>query len=207
MPSTATLPLPASESRIPEILALVRKAFIEKGFDGASMQDLARSAGMSVGNFYRYFPSKDAIIEALVAWDMEEIDQDFARIAQSPDPMATLRHVLAERIADGGCEEDSALWAEICAAAKRKPRIAEVSARMEGAIVAKMVGLFQLVSQNTDPARTRIFTTEAQMIVLLVKACAMHVATEKDADDVLKQRVQRTIDDILNALSKDLEKC
>ena len=47
---------PPADQRSVEILALVRQAFVEKGFDGASMQDLARSAGMSVGNFYRYFP-------------------------------------------------------------------------------------------------------------------------------------------------------
>ena len=53
-----------ADIRSTEILASVRQTFVEKGFDGASMQDLARAAGMSVGNFYRYFPSKAAIIQA-----------------------------------------------------------------------------------------------------------------------------------------------
>ena len=44
---------PGTEQRIAEIIVSVRTAFAEKGFDGASMQDLARAAGMSVGNFYR----------------------------------------------------------------------------------------------------------------------------------------------------------
>ena len=48
-----------------EILDNIRHTFAEKGFDGASMQDLARAAGMSVGNFYRYFPSKAAMVEAI----------------------------------------------------------------------------------------------------------------------------------------------
>ena len=65
MQNAAAHPVPAHDSRIAEILALVRKAFVEKGFDGASMQDLARSVGMSVGNFYRYFPSKAAIVQSL----------------------------------------------------------------------------------------------------------------------------------------------
>ncbi len=38
------------------ILAQARAAFVEKGFDGASMQDLARAAGMSAGNFYSLLP-------------------------------------------------------------------------------------------------------------------------------------------------------
>lgn len=196
-------PSPALDSRIAEILGLVRKAFVEKGFDGASMQDLARSAGMSVGNFYRYFPSKDAIVEALVAWDMDEIDQEFARILQAPDPMAVLRYVLAEHVMDSSCEDEGALWTEICAAAKRKPRIAEVSARMERAIVDRLVKVFQLATQSTDTVRQQVFVTEARMLVLLVKASKMQGGSDADGDTELKHRVLRSIDDILNSVSKD----
>ena len=66
-------------------------AFAEKGFDGASMQDLARAAGMSVGNFYRYFASKAAIVQALIALDLEEMARDFLPIFASDDPIATMR--------------------------------------------------------------------------------------------------------------------
>ena len=52
-----TAPIAPADLRSAMILASVRRAFTEKGFDGASMQDLAREAGMSVGHFYRYFPS------------------------------------------------------------------------------------------------------------------------------------------------------
>ncbi len=203
MQISVTRTLTAPETRIAEILGLVRKAFIEKGFDGASMQDLARSAGMSVGNFYRYFPSKDAIVEALVAWDMDEIDQEFGRILQAPDPMGVLRQVLVEHVMDNSCDDDGALWTEICAAAKRKPVIAEVSARMERAIADRLVSVFQLASQNTDPARTHVFVTEARMVVLLVKASKMQSLDLTDADTELKLRVLRTIDDILNSLFED----
>jgi len=64
------------------ILSSVRQAFLDKGFDGASMQDLARAAGMSVGNFYRYFSSKSAIIHSLIEHDAELVQRDFA--ASSP---------------------------------------------------------------------------------------------------------------------------
>lgn len=199
----ALAPSPA-ETRGTEILALVRRAFVEKGFDGASMQDLARTAGMSVGNFYRYFPSKDAIIEALVALDMDEVDFEFATIAGSPDPLAALRQVLATRIQFGGCDgDDGVLWAEITAAALRKPRIAEVTARMEAAIVEKLIAIFHLIMPHAPADATAHYATEARMLVMLVKSCAMHRSVDAAADAELKTRVQRIIDDILNALTKD----
>ncbi len=83
----ATCPSPSpADQRSAEILASVRQAFVEKGFDGASMQDLARAAGMSVGNFYRYFPSKAAIIKAMIEVDLAEIQRDFATILGSRRP-------------------------------------------------------------------------------------------------------------------------
>ena len=57
---------PKTDQKVAEILSRLRDTFAEKGFDGASMQDLARAAGMSVGNFYRYFPSKSDIIAQMI---------------------------------------------------------------------------------------------------------------------------------------------
>ena len=75
--------IPLADQRTAEILASARMVFAEKGFDGASMQDLARKAGMSVGNFYRYFPSKSAIVESLISQDMARLEQDFASILEN----------------------------------------------------------------------------------------------------------------------------
>ena len=90
MTAPAALSQPA-DARSVEILDRVRHAFAEKGFDGASMQDLARAAGMSVGNFYRYFPSKAAIVEGLIHRDLSEIEAVFASVMGSPDPLGALR--------------------------------------------------------------------------------------------------------------------
>ena len=111
-----------------EILMHARHAFVEKGFDGASMQDLARAAGMSAGNFYRYFPSKAALVAALIARDLQEIDGIFRAIIASPDPLAAFRAGLRVRLIEK-CEGDARLWAEIAATASRKP---EVTAALGG---------------------------------------------------------------------------
>ena len=107
------LPLPANTGpeRGAEILGRIRTAFAEKGFDGASMQDLARAAGMSVGNFYRYFPSKAAIVVAMVSRDMAEVAENFAAVLKDADPLVALRRKLEERISLEACAEDGPLWA------------------------------------------------------------------------------------------------
>jgi TetR/AcrR family transcriptional repressor of uid operon len=65
----AALPLDDEASpqdlRRTQILDAARICFARSGFHGASMQQVCAEAKMSPGALYRYFPSKEAIIEAI----------------------------------------------------------------------------------------------------------------------------------------------
>ncbi len=49
-----------------QILDGARKVFMDLGFDGASMGEIARAAGVSKGTLYVYFADKCALFEAIV---------------------------------------------------------------------------------------------------------------------------------------------
>ena len=49
------------------IVAAGRDEFMRRGFAAASMREIARGAGIAVGNLYRYFAGKEALFEAVVA--------------------------------------------------------------------------------------------------------------------------------------------
>lgn len=53
-----------------EVRAAIKKAalaeFRKKSYSQASMRDIAREAGITVGNIYRYFPSKDELFNELM---------------------------------------------------------------------------------------------------------------------------------------------
>jgi AcrR family transcriptional regulator len=69
----ATRPLRADAQRNRDkIVAAAREAFAEKGLD-AQIEDTARRAGVGVGTLYRHFPTKDALVRALVEKQMEEM--------------------------------------------------------------------------------------------------------------------------------------
>jgi AcrR family transcriptional regulator len=193
---------PAADVRSHEILASIRQAFAEKGFDGASMQDLARAAGMSVGNFYRYFPSKAAIVQAMCGYDLAEIQGDFAQIQTSDTPMLALR----ERILNHFSEEsmkDGQLWAEITAAAIRKPEIGEAARQMEDTIVSLLATIFAHTTRRpVEDARSR-FEGQSQMLVMLVKAMATRTAQCGPASPALAAQVVAVIDGILAQISND----
>jgi AcrR family transcriptional regulator len=54
-----------------QIMDGARAVFLASGFDGASMNDIARSAGVSKGTLYAYFNSKDDLFDAIIRAEFE----------------------------------------------------------------------------------------------------------------------------------------
>jgi AcrR family transcriptional regulator len=65
-----------------QILAGASKVFMDLGFDGASMGEIARAAGVSKGTLYVYFADKSRLFEAIV--QEETLEQ--GRVAFNFDP-------------------------------------------------------------------------------------------------------------------------
>jgi AcrR family transcriptional regulator len=53
---------PKSEETRQRILSAALKLFHDRGFEAATMRDIAEEAGVATGAAYYYFPSKDAIV-------------------------------------------------------------------------------------------------------------------------------------------------
>lgn len=83
------------------ILDAAERCFIRTGFHRCTMQDVAAEAGMSPGNLYRYFPSKDAIVIGLAERDRAEMSSDFRELAETTTfleafGMAMRKHMIDE---------------------------------------------------------------------------------------------------------------
>jgi TetR/AcrR family transcriptional regulator, transcriptional repressor for nem operon len=59
--------------------------FREKGFDGVSVADLMRKAGMTHGGFYNHFDSKDALEAAACAYIFDQSVEGIASVAAVED--------------------------------------------------------------------------------------------------------------------------
>jgi AcrR family transcriptional regulator len=92
-----------SDARPEEILDAALAEFNAKGFDAARMEDIAKRAGLSKAGVYLYFPSKEAVLKALIEARVAPI-ATLARasfLAGLSDPTATLKQVgamLAQRL-------------------------------------------------------------------------------------------------------------
>jgi len=196
--------LDAAEPKSLEILESVSAVFAAKGFDGASMQDLARAAGMSAGNFYRYFPSKGAIVEAMIEHHIAQVRAEFAKIMTSPNPMQAIAELIRWRIETvDACEEQ--IMAEIEANASRRTEVSLLLMRMEQEIVRNIVAVFAKVTGHSESAAQERFAAHARLIFLLVRGVSVRAASmggaSAEPDRELAALVLKTIRQILDEIA------
>ena|SRR5215471_1554655 len=72
------------------ILEVAREAFTRSGA-GASLDDIAKEAGVGAGTLYRHFPARDALIEAVYRNEVEKLAAAERKFAASMPPIEALR--------------------------------------------------------------------------------------------------------------------
>lgn len=134
--------LDSTEERRTRILDAAEACFVRHGFHRATMHDVAAEAGMSPGNLYRYFPSKDAIVAGLAERDRAAVAEDFSGIETAPDLMRAFA-VLARRHLAEAPAEKAVLCLEMWAEATRNPAMAAICRDFEHEIAARLSGLYR----------------------------------------------------------------
>ncbi len=70
----------SKEERKTTIISTALKLFSEKGFYITTIPDIAKQVGMSVGNFYNYFTSKDVLAKELILYISEYLGKSIREI-------------------------------------------------------------------------------------------------------------------------------
>jgi AcrR family transcriptional regulator len=76
------------------LLDAALRVFARRGYEGSSIRDLAAEARVASGLLYHYFPSKQAILEALFARSGALVMQAFAEAAAATDVRSRLARLL-----------------------------------------------------------------------------------------------------------------
>ena len=129
------------DNQIRRILDAATSCFRRHGFQGASMQQICAEAGMSPGALYRYFESKEAIIEAISEEDRRKDAEVFSGILTNPDVVEGMVAAAMTHIRHMHEKGTAPLFAEICAESMRNPSV-EGSCRRNMEQVAGMFGAY-----------------------------------------------------------------
>ena len=172
----------AEAERRLRILEAAERAFVRNGFHATTMHHVADEADMSAGNLYRYFASKEAIVEGLCELDQAERAQAFADLmADHRQIMQALcdalrRHVLAKP------PEKARLLVEIWSEAGRNPRVAAIIAAIDADVLGGLERLIE-AAKAAGAASPRLDPRfGAQFFLTFVAGLFKRIAIEHDFD-------------------------
>jgi TetR/AcrR family transcriptional repressor of uid operon len=116
------------------ILAAARSCFARKGFHQTSTAAICAQAGMSPGNLFHYFPTKQAIIAAIVDQEGSETAAYFASVRGSADAYGALLDFMDLVLALAADGDFAGLALDIAAEAMRDTDIAARVARNDASL-------------------------------------------------------------------------
>lgn len=71
------------------LLEVASAAFARHGVE-ASLEGIARDAGVGIGTLYRHFPSRDALMEAVYRHNLDQLLADAAELLETKPPVEAL---------------------------------------------------------------------------------------------------------------------
>jgi TetR/AcrR family transcriptional regulator, repressor for uid operon len=162
-----------------EILAAAQRCFVRSGFHQTSMQEICAEAGMSPGNLYRYFPSKESLIAGIAERDRAEVAQEFASVDMSRGLFAVIEglahHYFTERP-----DEQVKLCTEVMSEARRHPEIARISASFDADVKKWLIGLFKAGAERGDISADVDFDAVATMLMIIADGVWWRRALDPD---------------------------
>ena len=127
-----------------EILNAAERCFARSGFHQASMQDICAEAGMSPGNLYRYFPSKEALIAGISERNRADAVASFAQVDQAPDFFDGLAQLARHHLVDR-TDSEVGLCAEIMSESRRNADVARLYHDIESDIKRRIAAMLETV--------------------------------------------------------------
>ncbi|WP_165359327.1 TetR/AcrR family transcriptional regulator [Lichenibacterium minor] len=187
-----------------QILDGARRVFLSTGFDGASMNEVARASGVSKGTLYVYFASKEELFAALLRAEKREQAEQVCRFDDGgPDVRATL-DAFGARFMDLLLRPDSlAHLRTVMAVAPKFPEIGrayyeagpETGRRRLAVYFDRQVEAGRLAMPDTLAAAQQFFDLCKAGLFLEVLLCVV----PRPAQGEIEAQVKRAVDLFLRA--------
>lgn len=197
----ADRPLPLDRSgkanaRRDKIVQAARELFAEHGFHATGIARISERSGVLVGQIYRDFANKEAIVAALVEQDLDTFlfTPEFrrARVTRDQD----LARAWIVRFISGEDIPDMRLVSEILAEATRNPRVADIFRAVDERLRGQLIEALQIIVPGDAPAHRVRCLADAIMIFSGGMCQGRMVLAERPAPEVLTllmQMVEREV--------------
>ncbi|WP_246329569.1 TetR/AcrR family transcriptional regulator [Chthonobacter rhizosphaerae] len=204
MPLSAT-PSPTGatslqDERRNQILEAARVCFARSGFHGASMGQICAEARMSPGALYRYFPSKDAIIEAIAEDERERAKSTMSVFAVPGTLVDRITNVGMEYLRSSRTSLCGGLMVEVCSESIRNSSIGDRFHQIEEDVRTTFVSALR-ASQAAGEIDAQIDVETTVMVLLSIgDGLMLRLQLEPETDiDKLEPYLRRLVEGLLLA--------
>ena len=140
----------SAQERRQLIVEAAAECFAEKGFHQTSMRDLAKRAGISLGNVYNHFESKTDLVLEIAKLEAEGLREIQAELSKIKDPVRALDEFV--RFYAKACSErDYALLAaEITSEGLRNPEICADFVNNRSMLVSTVTAVIRRAAEHRN---------------------------------------------------------
>jgi AcrR family transcriptional regulator len=158
-------------ARRQQILDAARTCFLRNGFHVTSMQDVIAEAGLSVGAVYRYFKSKNDIVEAIAEQYASLVSDLLAALVADPDRslVDVMQGAVGVIDANIGPDGPMRLAVQVWAEALRDDRVGEIAEHVYSRLRGNFVTVARRAVETGElPADTDPEATGAALFSLVI---------------------------------------
>lgn len=180
MPDARPLRADARRNR-ERVLDTARAAFAAEGLS-VPLDEIARHAGVGPGTLYRHFPTKEALIEAVVHDRLQGLAAEGAALGDAPDPGVAFFAFLDRLAAEAGPKRDL-FDALVSAGVEIGPAVTSAAGDLRTQIACLLAR-----AQRAGAVRTDIGSAE---LTALLSGMLFAVRSRRDMDQALVLSVFR----------------
>lgn len=185
-----------SRSTVDALLEATARILLKEGYDRASTNRIAEVAGVSIGSLYQYFPSKEALVAAVIDRHAQEISQvtrdAIIKMAASPIEVAAREFV---SVAIEAHRVNPKLHAVLSEQIPRVGRLENIEANVrEGYALVR--GYLEAHRDEIDVADLDL----AAFVCVTVVEALTHAAVLRRPDILSDEKARRFVDDVTRLL-------
>lgn len=133
----------AAAKRRSLILEAAMTCFLERGYHQSGVRDIAKQAGISLGNLYNHFPGKHDVLVEIAAIERAGLEPILKLLSQARPAKTLLKQFIQKYAAFVAEPESVILTIEITSEAIRKPDIGELFLANRNELVSALEALIR----------------------------------------------------------------
>jgi AcrR family transcriptional regulator len=181
-------------ARRQQILDAARICFLRNGFHQTSMQDVIREAGLSVGAVYRYFPSKNDLIQTLAGQVIDQVATMFDQLGSEDPPLpiaTTVGRAVDFATANSGPDGLLRLAIQVWSEAITDPVLAEFVRGVYQRLRDRLIALAERLRMAGGlPADADPVAVASVLLALIPGYALQRILTGRPDPDVFKDGLQ-----------------